>query len=71
MCFVQVPFPTLQGEGVEFLGRADDAIIAISNYRLHIKFKDSIINVRDTHTHTTDTPSWINHVTCLLLMKQI
>lgn len=53
VCFVQVPFPTLQGEGVEFLGRADDAIIAISNYRLHIKFKDSIINVRDTpHTHT-------------------
>uniref|UniRef100_A0A4W5QMU7 phosphatidylinositol-3,5-bisphosphate 3-phosphatase n=1 Tax=Hucho hucho TaxID=62062 RepID=A0A4W5QMU7_9TELE len=42
---LQVPFPALQGEGVEFLGRADDAIIAISNYRLHIKFKDSIINV--------------------------
>ncbi|KAG7314724.1 hypothetical protein KOW79_022027 [Hemibagrus wyckioides] len=42
---LQVPFPTLQGEGVEFLGRADDAIIAISNYRLHIKFKDSIINM--------------------------
>ncbi|XP_066508394.1 myotubularin-related protein 4 isoform X2 [Hoplias malabaricus] len=42
---LQVPFPALQGEGVEYLGRADDAIIAISNYRLHIKFKDSIINV--------------------------
>ncbi|XP_030648747.1 myotubularin-related protein 4 [Chanos chanos] len=42
---LQVPFPVLQGEGVEYLGRADDAIIAISNYRLHIKFKDSIINV--------------------------
>lgn len=42
---LQVPFPVLQGEWVEFLGRADDAIIAISNYRLHIKFKDSIINV--------------------------
>ncbi|XP_067113820.1 LOW QUALITY PROTEIN: myotubularin-related protein 4 [Osmerus mordax] len=41
---LQVPFPALQGEGVEHLGRADDAIIAISNYRLHIKFKDSIIN---------------------------
>lgn len=53
VCFVlsyfclQVPFPVLQGEAVEYLGRADDAIIAISNYRLHIKFKDSIINVRD------------------------
>uniref|UniRef100_A0A8I3WZB2 Ska2 N-terminal domain-containing protein n=1 Tax=Callithrix jacchus TaxID=9483 RepID=A0A8I3WZB2_CALJA len=34
----------LQGEGVEFLGRAADALIAISNYRLHIKFKDSVIN---------------------------
>uniref|UniRef100_A0A4W6ES07 phosphatidylinositol-3,5-bisphosphate 3-phosphatase n=1 Tax=Lates calcarifer TaxID=8187 RepID=A0A4W6ES07_LATCA len=46
-CFVslQVPFPVLQGEGVEYLGRADEAIIAISNYRLHIKFKDSVINV--------------------------
>ncbi|XP_036379152.1 myotubularin-related protein 4 isoform X2 [Megalops cyprinoides] len=42
---LQVPFPVLQGEGVEYLGRADDAIIAMSNYRLHIKFKDSIINV--------------------------
>ncbi|XP_031428279.1 myotubularin-related protein 4 isoform X3 [Clupea harengus] len=42
---LQVPFPVLQGEAVEYLGRADDAIIAISNYRLHIKFKDSIINV--------------------------
>jgi hypothetical protein len=41
-----VPFSALQGEGVEYLGRADDTIIAISNYRLHIKFKDSIINVR-------------------------
>ncbi|XP_016415464.1 myotubularin-related protein 4-like, partial [Sinocyclocheilus rhinocerous] len=42
---LQIPFPVLQGEWVEFLGRADDAIIAISNYRLHIKFKDSIINM--------------------------
>ncbi|XP_075417651.1 phosphatidylinositol-3,5-bisphosphate 3-phosphatase MTMR4 isoform X2 [Tenrec ecaudatus] len=42
---LQVPFTVLQGEGVEFLGRAADAVIAISNYRLHIKFKDSVINV--------------------------
>lgn len=41
----QVPFSVLQGEGVEYLGHASDAIIAISNYRLHIKFKDSVINV--------------------------
>lgn len=43
--FLQVPFPVLQGEGVEYLGQADEAVIAISNYRLHIKFKDSVINV--------------------------
>ncbi|KAL4660607.1 myotubularin-related protein 4 isoform X1 [Arapaima gigas] len=42
---LQVPFPVLQGEGVEYLGRANDAIIAMSNYRLHIKFKDSVVNV--------------------------
>ena len=30
---------------MEYLGRADEAVIAISNYRLHIKFKDSVINV--------------------------
>lgn len=30
---------------MEYLGHADEAIIAISNYRLHIKFKDSVINV--------------------------
>ncbi|XP_067866351.1 myotubularin-related protein 4 isoform X4 [Heterodontus francisci] len=41
---LQVPFPVLQGEGVEYLGRADDAVIAISNYRLHLKYKDSLIN---------------------------
>lgn len=46
---LQVPFPVLQGEGVEYLGRADEAIIAISNYRLHIKFKDSVINVSAHH----------------------
>ncbi|XP_077167174.1 phosphatidylinositol-3,5-bisphosphate 3-phosphatase MTMR4 isoform X1 [Paroedura picta] len=42
---LQVPFTVLQGEGVEYLGHASDAIIAISNYRLHIKYKDSVINV--------------------------
>ncbi|XP_061127663.1 myotubularin-related protein 4-like isoform X1 [Syngnathus typhle] len=41
---LQVPFPVLQGEGVEYLGHADEAVIAISNYRLHIKFKESVIN---------------------------
>ncbi|XP_030392392.1 myotubularin-related protein 4 isoform X1 [Gopherus evgoodei] len=43
--YLQVPFSVLQGEGVEYLGHANDAVIAISNYRLHIKLKDSVINV--------------------------
>ncbi|XP_024908634.1 myotubularin-related protein 3-like isoform X2 [Cynoglossus semilaevis] len=42
---MQVPFPELHGEFTEYVGRAEDAIIAMSNYRLHIKFKESIINV--------------------------
>ncbi|XP_072244653.1 myotubularin-related protein 3 isoform X2 [Leuresthes tenuis] len=42
---MQVPFPELHGEFTEYVGRAEDAIIAMSSYRLHIKFKESIVNV--------------------------
>ncbi|XP_077164648.1 phosphatidylinositol-3,5-bisphosphate 3-phosphatase MTMR3 isoform X9 [Paroedura picta] len=42
---LQVPFLELHGESTEYVGRAEDAIIALSNYRLHIKFKESIVNV--------------------------
>ncbi|XP_064210257.1 myotubularin-related protein 3 isoform X2 [Anguilla rostrata] len=42
---LQVPFPELHGEFTEYVGRAEDAIIAMSSYRLHIKFKESIVNV--------------------------
>ncbi|XP_069727008.1 phosphatidylinositol-3,5-bisphosphate 3-phosphatase MTMR3 isoform X3 [Phaenicophaeus curvirostris] len=42
---LQVPFIELHGESTEYVGRAEDAIIALSNYRLHIKFKESIVNV--------------------------
>lgn len=42
---LQVPFPELHGEFTEYVGRAEDAIIAMSNYRLHIKFKESVVNV--------------------------
>ncbi|KAM3939619.1 phosphatidylinositol-3,5-bisphosphate 3-phosphatase MTMR3 isoform 3-T3 [Leptodactylus fuscus] len=42
---LQVPFQELHGEGTEFVGRAEDAIISLSNYRLNIKFKESSINV--------------------------
>ena len=41
----QVPFSQLHGEFTEYVGRAEDAIIAMSNYRLHIKFKESVVNV--------------------------
>lgn len=51
-----MPFPVLQGEGVEYLGHADEAIIAISNYRLHIKFKDSVINVSTSHNNKHSEP---------------
>lgn len=44
-CCCQVPFPELHGEFTEYVGRAQDAIIAMSNYRLHIKFKKSVVNV--------------------------
>ncbi|KAJ8285782.1 hypothetical protein GJAV_G00030880 [Gymnothorax javanicus] len=42
---LQVPFPELHGEFTEYVGRAEDAIIAMSSYRLHIKFKESLVNV--------------------------
>ncbi|KAL4609597.1 myotubularin-related protein 3-like [Arapaima gigas] len=38
-------FPELHGELTRFLGRAEDAVIAISSYRLHIRFKESVVNV--------------------------
>nr|XP_031548466.1 myotubularin-related protein 3 isoform X10 [Vicugna pacos] len=41
---LQVPFLELHGESTEYVGRAEDAIIALSNYRLHIKFKESLVN---------------------------
>ncbi len=41
----QVPFPELHGECTKFVGRAEDAIIAMSSYRLHIKFRESLVNV--------------------------
>uniref|UniRef100_A0A8C8LX54 phosphatidylinositol-3,5-bisphosphate 3-phosphatase n=1 Tax=Oncorhynchus tshawytscha TaxID=74940 RepID=A0A8C8LX54_ONCTS len=62
---LQVPFPALQGEGVEYLGRADDAVIAISNYRLHIKFKDSVINVPLMLIESVESRHMFQlHITC-------
>ncbi|KAF5903135.1 myotubularin-related protein 3-like isoform X1, partial [Clarias magur] len=42
---LQVPFPVLHGECVEFVEKTDEVVIALSSYRLHIKFKDNIVNV--------------------------
>ncbi|XP_062814863.1 myotubularin-related protein 3-like [Anolis carolinensis] len=42
---LQVPFLELHGESTEFVGRAEEAVIALSNYRLHIKFKESLVNI--------------------------
>ncbi|XP_030631142.1 myotubularin-related protein 3-like [Chanos chanos] len=42
---LQVPFSPLHGERVEYAGRMEGAVIAMSSYRLHIKFKESIVNV--------------------------
>lgn len=35
----------LHGEAAKFVEQAEDAVIAVSNYRLHIKFKESLVNV--------------------------
>lgn len=49
---MKVPFLELHGESTEYVGRAEDAIIALSNYRLHIKFKESLVNVSDYYFPT-------------------
>ncbi|KAL9980228.1 hypothetical protein ACROYT_G008784 [Oculina patagonica] len=41
----QVPFPELCGESVEYLEKTSDAILALSNFRLFIRFKDSFVNI--------------------------
>lgn len=42
---LHVPFPLLCGEAVEYLGRTAAGVIALSNFRLLIRSKDSFINV--------------------------
>ena len=43
---LEIPYPELNGESVEFLGSTAKATIAVSNYRLFIHLKDSFVNVR-------------------------
>ncbi|XP_072770361.1 phosphatidylinositol-3,5-bisphosphate 3-phosphatase MTMR3-like isoform X1 [Nerophis lumbriciformis] len=62
---MQVPFPELHGEFTEYVGRAEDAIIAISNYRLHIKFKESVVNVPMQLIESVECRDMFQlHVTC-------
>ncbi|CAK6959572.1 myotubularin-related protein 3 [Scomber scombrus] len=62
---MQVPFPELHGEFTEYVGRAEDAIIAMSSYRLHIKFKESIVNVPLQLIESVECRDMFQlHVTC-------
>ncbi|XP_030593046.1 phosphatidylinositol-3,5-bisphosphate 3-phosphatase MTMR3 isoform X2 [Archocentrus centrarchus] len=62
---MQVPFPELHGEFTEYVGRAEDAIIAVSNYRLHIKFKESVVNVPLQLIESVECRDMFQlHVTC-------
>ncbi|XP_060718354.1 myotubularin-related protein 3 isoform X1 [Tachysurus vachellii] len=40
-----VPFPVLHGERVDYAEKTEEVVIALSSYRLHIKFKDNTVNV--------------------------
>uniref|UniRef100_A0A4W4FME3 phosphatidylinositol-3,5-bisphosphate 3-phosphatase n=1 Tax=Electrophorus electricus TaxID=8005 RepID=A0A4W4FME3_ELEEL len=62
---LQVPFPELHGEFTEYVGRAEDAVIAMSSYRLHIKFKESIVNVPLQLIESVECRDMFQlHVTC-------
>uniref|UniRef100_A0A665W6D1 phosphatidylinositol-3,5-bisphosphate 3-phosphatase n=1 Tax=Echeneis naucrates TaxID=173247 RepID=A0A665W6D1_ECHNA len=62
---MQVPFPELHGEFTEYVGRAEEAIIAMSNYRLHIKFKESVVNVPLQLIESVECRDMFQlHVTC-------
>ncbi|XP_056130717.1 myotubularin-related protein 3 isoform X2 [Lampris incognitus] len=62
---MQVPFPELHGEFTEYVGRAEDAMIAMSNYRLHIKFKESVVNVPLQLIESVECRDMFQlHVTC-------
>ena len=39
------PYPPLPGESIEYLGRTADGVIALSNFRLFIKLRYTLINI--------------------------
>ena len=40
-----VPFPTLPGENVQYLGRTAEGVIALSNFRLFIRHHGPVLNI--------------------------
>lgn len=42
---LRIPFPLLNGEAAEFIGRTADGIIVMSNFRLLLRYKETFINV--------------------------
>lgn len=42
---LKVPFKTICGESVEYLGHTADGILALSNYRLYLQLKDTYYNI--------------------------
>ncbi|XP_076126980.1 phosphatidylinositol-3,5-bisphosphate 3-phosphatase MTMR3 isoform X1 [Alosa pseudoharengus] len=62
---LQVPYAELHGEFTQYVGRAEDAIIAMSSYRLHIKFKESIVNVPLQLIESVESRDMFQlHITC-------
>ncbi|XP_017558297.1 myotubularin-related protein 3 isoform X2 [Pygocentrus nattereri] len=62
---LQVPFPELDGEFTKYVGRGEDAVIAMSNYRLHIKFTESVVNVPLQLIESVECRDMFQlHVTC-------
>ena len=42
---LEVPFPCIQGEFVEYLGRTSDGILTLSNYRLFLQLQHEEVNL--------------------------
>ncbi|XP_065107130.1 phosphatidylinositol-3,5-bisphosphate 3-phosphatase MTMR3 isoform X1 [Paramisgurnus dabryanus] len=62
---LQVLFPLLYGERVEYVGRAERSVITLTSYRLHIELQDNIINVPLQLIESVDCRDMTQlHLTC-------
>nr|KAG5692476.1 hypothetical protein BaRGS_005022 [Batillaria attramentaria] len=59
----QVPFPLLAGENAEFLGRSEDGVVTITNFRILICMRKSFVNVPLRLVETVE----IRDLVCLVL----